>query len=207
MPHLMGKRSREKLFMEPGPENVTQILEAVGAGNEQAAEKLLPLVYEELRRLAAAKMAHNAPEQTLQPTALVHEAWLRLESGEKQSWENRKHFFAAASQAMRHILIERARRKLRSRHGAGLQRVDLDAIEIAAPSDDERLLQVNDALDELAVIAPEKAEVVKLRFFVGLEEQETAEVLNLSPRTVERYWSYAKAWLFDRIADTKPKKD
>jgi RNA polymerase sigma factor (TIGR02999 family) len=193
--------------MEPGPENVTQILNAAGSGYSQAAEKLLPLVYEELRRLAAAKMSYIVPGQTLQPTALVHEAWLRLEGGEKQGWENRKHFFAAASQAMRHILIERARRKLRARHGAGLERVDLDAIEIAAPSDDERLLQVNEALDELAMIAPEKAEVVKLRFFVGLEEQETAEVLNLSPRTVERYWSYAKAWLFDHIADTKPKKD
>lgn len=193
--------------MEPGPENVTHILNAAASGDSQAGERLLPLVYEELRRLAATKMAHIAPGQTLQPTALVHEAWLRLEGGENQGWENRKHFFAAASQAMRHILIERARRKLRARHGAGLERVDLDVIEIAAPSDDERLLQVNEALDELAVIAPEKAEVVKLRFFVGFEEQETAEVLNLSPRTVERYWSYAKAWLFDRIAEKKPKID
>jgi RNA polymerase sigma factor (TIGR02999 family) len=193
--------------MDSAPEQVTQILKAVDAGNAQAAEKLLPLVYDELRRLAAARMAQQPPGQTLQATALVHEAWLRLEGSEKQGWESRKHFFAAASQAMRHILIERARRKLRARHGAGLERVDLDAIEIAAPTDDERLLQVNAALDELAVIAPEKAEVVKLRFFVGLEEQETAELLNLSPRTVERYWSYAKAWLFDRIAETKAKKD
>jgi RNA polymerase sigma factor (TIGR02999 family) len=191
--------------MDSAPEQVTQILEAVGAGDEQAAEKLLPLVYEELRKLAAAKMAHQ-PGQTLQPTALVHEAWLRLEGSGKQGWESRRHFFAAASQAMRHILIERARRKLRARHGAGLERVDLDGVEIAAPADDERLLQVNSALDELAEIAPEKAEVVKLRFFVGLDEQETAKLLNLSPRTVERYWSYAKAWLFEHIADTKTKK-
>jgi RNA polymerase sigma factor (TIGR02999 family) len=189
--------------MAPVPENMTQILNAAGAGDSHAAEKLLPLVYDELRRLAAARMAQQPPGQTLQATALVHEAWLRLEGSEKQGWESRKHFFAAASQAMRHILIERARRKLRARHGAGLERVDVDAIEIAAPTDDERLLQVDAALDELAVIAPEKAEVVKLRFFVGLEEQETAELLNLSPRTVERYWSYAKAWLFDRIAETK----
>jgi len=195
--------------MDSAPEQVTQILEAAGAGEEQAAEKLLPLVYEELRKLAAAKMAQQPPGQTLQPTALVHEAWLRLGGSEKQGWESRRHFFAAASQAMRHILIERARRKLRARHGAALERVDLDGIEIAAPADDDRLLQVNSALDELAEIAPEKAEVVKLRFFVGLDEQETAELLNLSPRTVERYWSwsYAKAWLFEHIVDTKPKKD
>ena len=161
------------------------------------AEELLPLVYEELRRLAAARMAQQSPGQTLQATALVHEAWLRL--GERQ-FESRAHFFSAAAQAMRHLLIERARRKLRARHGGGMERVDSDEVEIAAPADDERLLQIHETLDELAAFAPEKAEVVKLRFFVGLEESEIAEVLGLSLRTVERYWAHAKVWLFQRIA-------
>jgi RNA polymerase sigma factor (TIGR02999 family) len=178
-------------------EQMTQILDAIGAGEEHAAEKLLPLVYEELRHLAAAKMAQQPPGQTLQATALVHEAWLRLAGGKLPRWESRKHFFAAAAQAMRHVLIERARRKIRARHGGEMERVALDEVEIPVPTDNERLLQINAALDEFAAIAPEKAEVVKLRFFVGLDEQQTAEVLHISPRTVERYWSYAKAWLFE----------
>jgi len=185
-------------------EQLTQILDAVGAGDKQAAEQLLPLVYDELRRLAAARMAQQPPGQTLQPTALVHEAWLRLGGGQVTRWESRQHFFAAAAQAMRHVLIERARRKLRARHGGEWERVDLDAVEVPVPTDDERLLQINSALDELAQIAPEKAEVVKLRFFVGLDETETAELLQISPRTVERYWRYAKAWLFEHA---KPSPD
>jgi RNA polymerase sigma factor (TIGR02999 family) len=186
--------------MGEAAEQVTEILSAMGAGDEQAAEKLLPLVYDQLRHLAAAKMAQQPPGQTLQATALVHEAWLRLAGGKLPHWENRKHFFAAAAQAMRHVLIERARRKLRARHGGEWQRVELDAVDIPVPADDERLLQIDAALDELAAIAPEKAEVVKLRFFVGLDEKETAELLHLSPRTVERYWRYAKAWLFERAS-------
>ena len=178
---------------------VTQILQLIEQGDPKAAEELLPLVYEELRRLAAAKMAQQPEGQTLQATALVHEAWLRLVEGPHRQYASRRHFFSAAAQAMRHLLIERARRKLRERHGGALQRVDADDVEIAAPADDERLIQINTALEELALQAPEKAEVVKLRFFVGLDEQEIAELLNLSPRTVERYWSYAKAWLFERI--------
>jgi RNA polymerase sigma factor (TIGR02999 family) len=126
-----------------------------------------------------------------------------LEKNGAQRWESRKHFFAAAAQAMRHILIERARRRLRASHGGELERVPLDEVEIAAPTDDERLLQINAALDELASVEPEKAEVVKLRFFVGLDEKETAELLGLSPRTVERYWSYAKAWLFERVGSDR----
>jgi RNA polymerase sigma factor (TIGR02999 family) len=179
---------------------VTQILNRARQGDPRAADELLPLVYEELRRLAAAKMAQQPEGHTLQPTALVHEAWLRIEAGAERQWENRRHFFAAAAQAMRHILVERARRKLRARHGAELERVDLDAIEIAAPADDAQLLELNSALDELAAISPDKAEVVKLRFYVGLDEKEIAELLQVTPRTVERYWSYAKAWLFERIA-------
>ena len=182
--------------------DVTRILDRVQQGDLKATEELLPLVYEELRRLAAVKMAGQPAGHTLQATALVHEAWLRIASGGADGrWESRKHFFAAAAQAMRHILIERARRKLRARHGGGLERIDVDAIEIAAPTgDDERLLLINSALDELASIAPEKAEVVKLRFFVGLDEKEIAELLGVTPRTVERYWSYAKAWLFERVS-------
>ena len=178
---------------------VTHILHLIEQGDPKAAEELLPLVYEELRKLAAAKMAQQPDGQTLQATALVHEAWLRLVDGPTRQYANRRHFFSAAAQAMRHLLIERARRKLRERHGGALQRVDADDVEIAAPADDEQLIHINTALEELALLAPEKAEVVKLRFFVGLEEKEIGELLNLSPRTVERYWSYAKAWLFERV--------
>src|SRR5262245_50874320 len=148
--------------------NVTRLLRAIDHSDLQAAEELLPSVYEELRNLAASKMSQQPPGQTIQATALVHEAWLRLQKGGAQRWANRKHFFAAAAQAMRHILIERARRRTRARHGGELERVPLDEIEIVAPTDDQRLLQINAVLDELTMVAPEKAEVVKLRFFVGL---------------------------------------
>ena len=178
---------------------VTRMLQLIERGDPKAAEELLPLVYQELRKLAAAKMAQQPDGQTLQATALVHEAWLRLADGSNRQYANRRHFFSAAAQAMRHLLIERARRKLRERHGGILQRVDIDDVQIAAPVDDERLIQISTALEELALLAPEKAEVVKLRFFVGLDEKEIAELLGLSPRTVERYWSYSKAWLFERI--------
>lgn len=179
--------------------DLARILGSIQQGDPKGAEHLLPLVYEQLRKVAAARMAQQPPGQTLQATALVHEAWLRLATGQKQAWENRRHFFAAAAQAMRHILVERARRKLRARHGAGLERVDLDAIEIPSPTRDDRILELNAALDELAALSPEKAEVVKLRFFVGLGEQEIAELLQLSPRTVERYWNHARVWLFERM--------
>lgn len=166
-----------------------------------AAEELLPVVYEELRRLAVHRMAAQPPGQTLQATALVHEAWMRLGNGR---FENRAHFFSAAAQAMRHLLIERARYKLRARHGGGMERVDADEVEISAAADDEQLLLVHEALDDLAAMAPEKAEVVKLRFFAGLEETEIAELLGISLRTVERYWAWSKAWLFDRIRNPAP---
>ncbi len=178
---------------------MTRLLNAVEQGDPKAAEELLPVVYEELRKLAAAKMAQQPDGQTLQATALVHEAWLRLVDSPNRQYASRRHFFSAAAQAMRHLLIERARRKLRERHGGALQRVNVDDVDIGAPTDDERLILIDTALEELALLAPEKAEVVKLRFFVGLDENEIAEVLDLSPRTVERYWSYAKAWLFERI--------
>ena len=179
--------------------DITRSLQAIRAGDVHATDKLLFLVYDELRKVAAAKMARELPGQTLQPTALVHEAWLRLGGDAQPAWENRAHFFAAAGEAMRRILIEKARRRRRIRHGGAQERVNLDEIEIAAPEDDERLLAIHEALDELAAEDPVKADVVKLRFFVGLTDHETAESLGISERTVERHWAYAKAWLLRLI--------
>ena len=178
---------------------MTRILEAVQQGDPKAADELLPLVYEELRKLAAHKMAQQPPGQTLQATALVHEAWLRLVGSARQNWESRRHFFSAAAEAMRHILIDRARKRLSLRHGGGQQRLDIEEVEVAAPIEQETILAVNEALSELEKADSTKAEVVKLRFFVGLSERETAEILGVSERTIERYWAYAQAWLFERI--------
>jgi RNA polymerase sigma factor (TIGR02999 family) len=183
---------------------ITLILERVQQGDPNAAEELLPLVYEELRQLAARKMAHEAPGHTLQATALVHEAWLRLAASPEQRWNSRGHFYAAAAEAMRRILIDVARRKHQVRHGGGLRRVDLESSEVALPDDRERLLQVHEVLDQLAAADPLKADVVKLRFFVGLTNAEIADLLNLSERTVERAWRFAKAWLFGAIKDRPP---
>ena len=179
--------------------DVTQILHAIQDGNEQAAGDLLPLVYEELRKLAASKMANEAAGQTLQPTALVHEAWLRLVGSENKKWDGRAHFFAAAAEAMRRILIDNARRKRALRHGGGQERLDLQEVEIAVPSGEEQLLAVHEALDELAAQDPLQAEVVKLRFFIGLKNDEVADILGLSEKTVRRYWEHAKAWLYERM--------
>ncbi len=178
---------------------VTRILDRVQQGDPKAAEELLPLVYEELRKLAAIKMANEAPNQTLQPTALVHEAWLRLAGSENQRWNNRGHFFAAAAEAMRRILIDNARRKKRVRHGKGLTRVDLDGVDLAASTDDETLLQVDEALEKLAAENSLKAELVKLRFFAGLSIPKAAQALGLSETTAKRYWAYARAWLYDEL--------
>ena len=181
--------------MEQRTEQVTQILEAVGAGDEQAAESLLPLVYDELRRLAAARMAREAPGQTLQPTALVHEVWLRLFKESRSDWQSRDQFYAMASEAMRRILVDRARRRRSRKHGGGLERVDLDQTDIPVPEDDALVLEVHEALELLAAADPEKAEVVKLRFFAGLEHAEVAALLGVSEKTVRRHWLLAKAWL------------
>ena len=180
--------------------DITRILDQVQHGDPKAAAELLPLVYDELRRVAAARMANGAPGHTLQPTALVHEAWLRLvgHDGDAQ-FQNRTHFFAAAAEAMRHILIDHARRKQALRHGGGQQRVDADDLEIAAPADDDELLAVNDALDRLAQADPAKAELVKLRYFVGLTIEEAAAALAISEATAKRRWALAKAWLFNEI--------
>ncbi len=182
---------------------VTRILDRVQHGDPTAAEELLPLVYEELRRLAASKMAQQPPGQTLQAPALVHEAWLKLAGRDGATWHDRQHFFRAAAEAMRQILIDRARRRLRARHGQNAERVDVDEIEIAAPAKEEILLQLNDALAELQAASPERAEIVKLRFFAGLSEPEIAEILRISERSVQRQWNYARAWLFQRIEAMK----
>ncbi len=179
---------------------VTQILSAIEQGEAHAAGELLPLVYEELRRLAAHKMANEAPGQTLQATALVHEAWLRLvgKAGQAQ-FKGRGHFFGAAAEAMRRILIENARRKQAQRHGGGQQRVDLHAIEIATEVKSDELLALNDALDKFAQLDPAKAELVKLRYFVGLTNEEAAEILGISAPTAKRHWTFARAWLYAEI--------
>ena len=176
---------------------VTQHLEALRAGDEHARTALLECVYAELRQLARAKMAREQPGHTLQPTALVHEAWLRLS---EQRFENRAHFFGAAAEAMRRILIDRARRRLAVRHGGGQEHVDVQEIEIAAPMEkDDEMLALNDALDRLAEHDARKAELVKLRYFVGFTIEEAAEVLAISVPTAKRDWSYARAWLFREI--------
>lgn len=181
--------------------NVTQILTAMERGESRAAEELLPLVYDELRRLAARNLAREKPGQTLQATALVHEAWLRLAGPNDTApgWQGRRHFFGAAAEAMRRILIERARRKSNERHGGHLQRIELDAVDIAAPLPDDQLLALHDALDELAREDPDAAELVKLRFFVGLTQEQAAEVLGMSRSAADRVWVFARARLFDRM--------
>ncbi len=183
--------------------DLTQLLHGAQQGDPIAAAELLPLLYTELRKLAAAKMARELPGQTLQPTALVHEAWLRLAGGEQQTWQNRAHFFAAAAEAMRRILIDNARRKRAQRHGGGQERVELPEDGIAAPTDDDQLLAVHEALDQLAAQDPRKAELVKLRYFVGLSVEESAEVLGISAPTAKRDWAYAKAWLFNQIQESQ----
>jgi len=178
---------------------VTLILERAQRGDPNAANDLLPLVYEELRRLAASRMANEAAGHTLQPTALVHEAWMRLTGNENQKWDGRGHFFAAAAEAMRRILIDRARRKRAVRHGGAQQRVDIQDIDLASPADDDHLLAVSEALDKLAIEHKVEAELVKLRYFVGMTIDEAAETLDISPRTAKYYWTHARAWLFSEI--------
>ena len=183
--------------------DVTRILNAIEQGDPKAADELLPLVYQELRRLAAHKMAQQPPGQTLQATALVHEAYLKLVASERPNWDGRGHFFAAAAEAMRHILVDNARRKQRAKHGGNQQRLDVDAIEIALEVDDEKLLQVHEALDKLVLEDPVKAEVVKLHYFVGLTHAESAQVLNISEKTVRRHWNFARVWLYHAIQEAR----
>jgi RNA polymerase sigma factor (TIGR02999 family) len=180
---------------------VTRILSAIEQGEPKAAEQLLPLVYEELRKLAAQKMAQEKPGQTLEATALVHEAYLRLVDAEQaQHWNSRGHFFAAAAEAMRRILVENARRKQSRKHGGAVVRVNLEEAVAYAPEPADDLLLLNDALDKLAQEDPKKSELVKLRYFTGLSVQEAADVLGISRATADRYWGYAKVWLYCAIS-------
>ncbi len=181
---------------------VTRILDRVEQGEAKAAEELLPLVYGELRQLAAAKMAQEPSNQTLEPTALVHEAWLRLVGSPDQQWNGRAHFFGAAAQAMRRILVENARRKHREKHGGGFRRVDWTDLDLAQATSDDQLLAVDEALDRLAAVDPVGAKLVQLRFFVGLPNVEAARLLGLPERSAKRAWAYARAWLHEELKKT-----
>ena len=179
--------------------DMSEVTSSSGRVENSPAEELLPLVYAELRSLAARRLAHESPGQTLQPTALVPEAWPRLAGSTSQRWTSRNHFFAAAAEAMRRILIDNARRKDRIRHGKGLARVDFADLDLAASTDDETLLQVDDAMQKLAAEDPEKAELVKLRFFAGLSIPDAARAMGLSESTAKRHWVYCRAWLYDQL--------
>jgi RNA polymerase sigma factor (TIGR02999 family) len=179
--------------------DITRVIEAAQRGDARAAEELLPLVYEELRKLAASKMANEAAGNTLQPTALVHEAWLRLVGNENPKFGGRAHFFAAAAEAMRRILIDRARHKRALRHGGGQVRMDIQQLDLASPEADDQLLAVNEALVKLTAQDPIEAELVKLRYFVGLTTDEAAGLLEISPRTARNYWEHARTWLYHEI--------
>ena len=175
--------------------DLTHILARAEQGDPKAAEELLPLVYDELRRLAAHKMSGEAPGHTLQPTALVHEAWLRLGAGAQREWQGRTHFFATAAETMRRVLVDRARRRLAAKRGAGEQPLDADELDIPAPAPDEQLLAVNEALAKFALLDPRKSELVKLRYFVGMTFEEASEALGIAVPTAKQWWGYARAWL------------
>ena len=179
---------------------VTRVLSDLAHGDSRAAAQLLPLVYDELRRLAAARLAAEPSGNTLQPTALVHDAYLRLVSApDGDRWDHRGHFFAAAAEAMRRILVEAARRRKAAKYGGGLHRHDADDLAMAAPQADEELVALDEALARFAQIEPQKAELVKLRYFAGLTIEEAAEALGISPATAKRHWTYSKAWLFQAM--------
>ena len=179
--------------------DATAILDAVERGDIKAADDLIKVIYDELRRLAAYKMAQQAPGQTLQATALVHEAWLKLVGAEDPAFKSRTHFFSAAAEAMRHILIDRARRKQTQRHGGRFDRVEFDEHAIPAPGPDDQILAIHESLEKFAAIYPLQAEVVKLRYFVGMTNEEISNLLSISVRTVNNYWDFACAWLFQEI--------
>lgn len=183
---------------------VTAILTALEAGRKEAAGELLPLVYDELRRLAAWRLANEQPGQTLQATALVHEAYLRLVGKDDPQWNGRRHFFGAAAEAMRRILVENARRKNRLKRGGQMERVDLEEVDLPVPLPDDELLAMDEALDKLATIDPRAAELVKLCFFVGLTQEQAAKELGVSVTTVERTWAFARAWLFREMRRQSP---
>ncbi len=181
--------------------DVTRMLQAIERGEAQSSAELLPVVYEELRRLAAHKLSQERPGQTLQATSLVHEAWLRLAGAESRKWEGQRHFFAAAAEAMRRILIENARRKQRQKRGGGWERVEVEQIQLAEPLPSTDLVALDEALTDLARRDPQAAELVQLRFFAGLIQQQAADLLGISRRTADRTWAYARAWLFQQVAN------
>ena len=202
-----GAPSEDQLFLgsregdHQDMTDATVMLTAIEAGDRNATEQLLVLVYDELRRLAASKLAHEAPGQTLQPTALVHEAWLRLVGDQNRSFKDRTHFFRASAEAMRRILIDRARRKRTQRHGGGFKRIDLNLrdVEFAAPSADNELLAMDEALEKFTAEHPVQADLVKLRYFGGLTNEEVAQILGVSLSTVKNYWSFSRAWLLNEM--------
>jgi RNA polymerase sigma factor (TIGR02999 family) len=180
---------------------ITQFLQGIEKGDPDATDRLLALVYDELRQLAAAKMARESSGQTLQATALVHDAWIRLGGDAQPTWQNRAHFFGAAAEAMRRILVDRARKKRAIRHGGDLIRADIDEINPAGPMVDEQILAVHEALDELGKVDARKAELVKLRYFVGMTITEASEILGISEPTAKRWWRYSRAWLYREIQE------
>lgn len=188
------------------PSDVTQLLSAARNGHPLAVEELYGRVYAELRLLATQKMLRESPGHTLQPTALVHEAWLRLGGDAQPTWQDRAHFFGAAAEAMRRILVERARRKRSLRRGQGAEHIELDGLAISGPVDDEQILALDEALEQFTQVEPAKAELVKLRYFVGLTLEQAAGALNISEATAKRWWAYAKAWIFRAIRESEAGK-
>jgi len=183
--------------------DVTQILQAAGRGDQSALNDLLPLVYDELRKIAAARMARESPGHTLQPTALVHEAWLRMTKDQDQTWQNRAFFFHAAAEAMRRILIENARRKAALKYGGGQERVNIDDLDLGVSVPDDKILMVNAALEQLEQAHPERAKIVVLKYFGGMTNEEVAKTLGIGERTVYRHWMCAKIWLYEKLGVNK----
>lgn len=179
--------------------DITIILNAASHGDDRSAAALLPMVYDELRQLAYARMANESSDHTLQPTALVHEAWIRMVDGQDRTWHNRAYFFASAATAMRRILVEHARRKARLKHGGGQRRVDVDVLDLMEVEPDETILKIDEALQQLKDVNAQCAKIVEMKYFGGMTNKEVAETLEIGLRTVDRHWAYAKAWLYDKI--------
>lgn len=195
MPRNQSLESSASHNLIPVMHEATQIVRAASSGDSQAAQELLPLVYDELRRLAAHRLAGERNQHTLQPTALVHEAWIKISGNEKDQWNGRQHFFAAASEAMRRILVDRARRRLAAKRGGGEAVLDADEIDLPAPAPDDQLLALHEALEKFAAVDEKKAELVKLRYFVGMSFEEASETLGIAMPTAKQWWAYSRAWL------------
>lgn len=199
---LAGEFAENPPILSDSVDKLTRILNSCSEDNPLAAEELLPLVYDELRKLASARLQKLPPGQTLQPTALVHEAWIRIVGDQESVWDNRGHFFAAAAEAMRRILIDGIRKKQRLRRGGDRERISLDQVKLAIEDPDDTVLAVHEALEKLAQRDENEAELVKLRYFIGLSHEETAEIIGVSEPTVRRRWSYVRAWLYAELKKT-----